>query len=327
MSSMRAAKAWGGLALSTALLATIVNAQTSTVASSGLGKGVTLPKTRMYALTSDNSLYAFQAGADEYSRVGRVDVDDGGTLIGIDFRPADGALYGVTDLGGIYTIDLESHHFGRKMKVGRSTKVGAVTTRFSGGLQALVDFNPVANALRIAGSNDQNIAVLNKNGNLNETAAQTNFAYDKGDVNFGKNPEIVGGAYSNNYVGATSTLIYFVDHDLDTLVTISTKNATGSSNIGGGLLQTIGSLFDETGAPVNMSPTSDFDIYGEANGANYLVGQTASVLFSIDLSQIDPKLPMGKTQRVVVRRGKPVPAPDSGTPLSGALFDIAVAPK
>ncbi len=51
-------------------------------------------------------------------------------------------------------------------------------------------------------------------------------------MNFGKDPEIVGGAYNNNFNGATATLFYMVDHDLDTPVTISGKNATGSSNTG-----------------------------------------------------------------------------------------------
>jgi hypothetical protein len=248
-------------------------------------------------------------------------VSDGGNLIGVDFRPADGKLYGLTDRGGLYTIDVSSSRFGQ------TTKVSNVNPRFTGGFGALVDFNPVLDALRIVGSNDQNIAVVNGTTSLGTTAVQTSFTYAQGDVNFGKNPEIVGGAYNNNFVGATSTLFYLVDHDLDTLVTISNKNATGSSNTGSGLLQTIGSFVDEQGNALNMSPTTDFDIYTDSSGNNFLVGQTTRLLFSIDLSQIDPNLPLGRTQRITVRRGQPAPLPGSNAPLTGGVFDIAVVPR
>lgn len=324
MRSTRASAAWAAVAMTTSLLGvTIVSAQTQPVAKSGIAQGVILPKSNVYALTSDNALYILKPGATQYVRGGRVDVSDGGNLIGIDFRPADGQLYGLTDRGGIYTINVSSRYFGA------STKVSTVNPRFTGGFSSLMDFNPVLNAIRIAGSNDQNIAVVNgTNGaNLNTTAVQTKFAYAQGDVNFGKDPELVGGAYNNNYNGAIATLFYMVDHDLDTLVTISNKTATGSSNTGGGQLQTIGSFVDEYGNALNMSPTTDFDIYTDSNGNNFLVGQTTRLLFSIDLSQIDPNLPLGRTQKITVRRGQPAALPGSSAPLTGGVFDIAVVPR
>lgn len=324
MRSTRTSAAWAGVALATSLLGvTIVSAQTQTTATSGPARGVTVPNSRLYALTSDNALYILKPGATSYVRGGRVDVSDGGNLIGIDFRPSDGKLYGLTDRGGLYTINVSSGSFGA------STKVSTVNPRFTGGFGALVDFNPVLDALRITGSNDQNIAVVNSaNGaNLGTTAVQTTFTYAQGDVNFGKNPEIVGGAYNNNFVGATATLFYLVDHDLDTLVTISGKNATGSSNTGAGLLQTIGSFVDEQGQSLNMSPTTDFDIYTDTNGNNFLVGQTTRLLFSIDLSQVDPNLPLGRTQRITVRRGPPAALPGANAPLTGGVFDIAIVPR
>src|SRR5262245_33844401 len=154
------------------------------------------------------------------------------------------------------------------------------------------------------GTNDQNLVVVNgtDGSNLSTTVAQTKFAYVSGDVNAGKDPEISGGAYTNNFVGATATLFYMVDHNLDTLVTIATKTATGSSNTASGGLQTIGQFFGQDGTPFNMSPTTDFDIYTDGNGVNFLVGQTTRLLFSIDLSQINPNLAVGKTQRIIVKR-------------------------
>jgi hypothetical protein len=295
----------------------------STTVGRGAAAGVTLPRAPVYALTSDNAIYVFRQGASQYARLGRVNTPDGGNLIGIDFRPADNTptkLYGLTDLGTIYNIDVSTQRFGQ------ITQVSRMNPRFAGGFGNVTDFNPVVNALRVMGSNDQNLAVVNSaNGaNLGTVAPQTKFAYAAGDVNAGKDPEITGGAYTNNVVGAANTIFYMIDHDLDTLVTIADKTATGSSNTGGGQLQTIGSFYDEQGNRLNMSPTSDLDIYTDRSGINYLVGQTTRLIFSIDLSQINPNLPLGRTQRIVVKRGQPAPLPGSNAPLTGGVFDIAV---
>ena len=286
----------------------------------GVAAGVTLPRVNVYALTSDNAIYVLRPGAGQYVRLGRVNTPDGGNLIGMDFRPADNKLYGLTDLGTLYTIDVSVARFGQVVQVSK------MSTRFTGGFENVMDFNPVANALRVTGSNDQNLAVVNgaDGSNLSTTVVQTKFAYAAGDVNAGKDPELSGGAYTNNYVGATTTLFYAVDHDLDTLVTIADKTATGSSNTGGGQLQTVGSFVDEQGNKLNMSPTTDWDIYTDRSGINYLVGQTTRLLFSIDLSQINPNLPLGKTQKIVVKRGTPAPLPGSNAPLTGGVFDIAL---
>ena len=298
------------------------NSTAVTVQGRGVASGLTLPNRPIYALTSDNAIYVLLPRLGQYVRLGRVETD-GGNLIGIDFRPADGKLYGLTDLGTLYTIDVSLARFGQKQKV------STMNPRFTGGFGNIMDFNPVANALHVTGSNDQNLAVVNggDGSNLSTTVAQTKFAYAAGDVNAGKDPELTGGAYSNNFVGATATLFYAVDADTDTLVTIADKTATGSSNTGGGQLQTIGSFYDEAGNKLNMSPTTDLDIYTDKAGNNYLVGQTTRLLFTIDLSQINPNLPLGQTQKVIVKRGPPAPLPSILSPLTGGVFDIAIPPQ
>ena len=301
-------------------MATAQTADALRASNTGVAAGVTLPRVNIYALTSDNAIYVLRPGAGQYARLGRVNVPDGGNLIGMDFRPADNKLYGLTDLGTLYTIDVSLAHFGQVAQVSK------MNPRFTGGFGNVMDFNPVANALRVTGTNDQNLAVVNgtDGSNLSTTVVQTKFAYAAGDVNAGKDPEISGGAYTNNYVGATTTLFYAVDHDLDTLVTIADKTATGSSNTGGGQLQTIGSFVDEQGNKLNMSPTTDWDVYTDRSGINYLVGQTTRLLFSIDLSQINPNLPLGKTQKIVVKRGPAAALPGANAPLTGGVFDIAM---
>jgi len=291
---------------------TVGNAQTS-IRPGGL------PNRNIFALTSDNAFYVLVPGATQYRRLGRV-ATDGGNLIGIDFRPADGRLYGLTDKGNLYTIAIST------TTAGPATLVSTMNPRFTGGLCSLMDFNPVVNALRVAGCNDQNLAVVNANGgNLNQTVAQTKYTYAAGDPNAGQDPELTGGAYSNNRNGAATTIYYVVDHDKDTLATIATL-ANGSSATATGVLKTIGRFTDSAGTRLNMSPTTDFDIYTDANGNNFLIGQTTRLLFTVNLANVNPNLAVGTTQNVVVQRGAAgIQLPNNSiSPLSGGVFDIAI---
>lgn len=276
--------------------------------------GVTLPKTNIYLLNDDNVLFVLTPGAASFTRLVRVNRVNG-NLIGIDFRPADGngnSLYGLTDTGNLYTISLVAPN------IGATALVSSLSTRFAGGFQSLMDFNPVLNALRLIGTNDQNFALVNSGGNLNVTAVQTAMAYAAGGVNAGVDPNITGGAYTNNYAGAPNTLFYGFDYDLDTLVTISSVSSTGSSNTGGGQLQTIGRLVGADGAPINFSPTADLDIHTDASGVNSVIGINGRMLFTIDLSQINPSLALGTTQNIIA---KSIPMTEPG-----GFIDLAVSP-
>src|SRR5262249_14537198 len=205
--------------------------------------------------------------------------------------------------------------------LGGVTLVSNLTPRFPSGYQSLMDFNPVLNAIRLIGSDNKNYAVVNSGGNLNATAVQTSLTYGASDVNATATPHVAAGSYTNNYVGATVTLFYGIDYNLNTFVTIlpAGNPPTGSSATGGGVLTTIGSLVTPTGASVNVSPTTDFDIYTDSNGNNNLVGVSGRTLFTIDLSQINYPPTPGKTQNVITRG---ITMPDVG----GGFIDIAVAP-
>jgi hypothetical protein len=310
----RSANAKSGLNLSNASVSSssVMNASSQDTAFAAQSSGVVLPKTSIYALNANNTIFVLQSGATSFSRLGRVTTTNG-NLIGIDFRVSDGRLYAVTDTGSLYTIGLTSS------RLGDATLVSNLTPRFAGGFQSLMDFNPVLDAIRLIGSNDQNFAVVNSGGNLNATAVQTALSYMAGDVNAGADPNICAGSYTNNYVGATTTLFYGIDYDLDTLVTIQPATPGGSSATGGGKLQTIGRLVTPNGAVINVAPTADIDIYTDGNGGNSVIGVSGRTLFTIDLSQINPNLAPGKTQNVVARG---ITMPDDG----GAFIDIAVRP-
>src|SRR5215475_4680912 len=232
-------------------------ASSSAVSAAAKTTGVIMLRTPIYALDSNNIILVLWPGATSFTRLVRV-TQANGNLIGIDFRPADGkntALYALTDTGTIYTINLTPNG------LGNVTKVSDLSPRFPSGVQSLMDFNPVANALRLIGSDRLNYAAVYSNGNLNVTAIQTALSYDPNDVNKGVAPHVSAGSYDTNFVGATATRFYAIDYDLDTLVTIQPATPGGSSATGGGVLQTLGPLVNPGGQRVNVSSTADFDIY------------------------------------------------------------------
>ena len=264
--------------------------------SAAAAQGGAMPPVFIFALTTDNTLYVLPPSINPtYLSLGRVTGIGGNDLIGIDFRPADKRLYALSDGGQLYTINFN-------VAPPTATLVSTLNTpRFPSGFQSLMDFNPVVDAIRLIGGDTLNYAVVKgANGILNTTAVQTAMTYAVGDVNAGKTPKVIGGAYTNNVVGAANTIFYAMDHDLDTLVTIADKTATGSSNTGGGKLQTIGPLVDIAGNRITVNALADIDIV-TLNGVNFLIGASRDITFQISLNQINPNLPLGTTQNVVVQ--------------------------
>jgi len=289
------------LALALAAISTFVlmgrhSVSAATASSASItAQGTTMPPVFIFALTTDNTLYVLPPNSitPTYLSLGRVAGIGGFDLIGIDFRPADKKLYALSDGGSLYTINFN-------VSPPTATLVSALTPRFPSGFQSLMDFNPVVDAIRLIGSDTLNYAVVKgANGILNTTAVQTSLTYAAGDVNAGNTPKVNGGAYTNNVAGATTTIFYAIDHDQDTLVTIADKN-NGSSNTGGGRLQTIGPLVDSAGNRITVNALADIDIV-TLNGVNFLIGVSRDITFQISLNQINPNLPLGTTQNVAVQ--------------------------
>jgi Domain of unknown function (DUF4394) len=248
----------------------------------------------IFAVTTENTLYVLPPGYNYYYSLGRISGIAGNDVIGLDFRPADRQLYALTDGGRLYTINYNA-------SPPSATLVSTLTPRFPSGFQSLMDFNPQVDALRLIGSNTLNYAVVkDANGILNTTAVQTSLTYAPGDVNAGVTPSVSAGSYTQNVNGTTKTIFYGLDADQDTLVTIADKTATGSSNTGGGRLQTIGNLVDINGNRITVNSIADIDIV-TLNGVDYLIGISRDITFDIQLNQINPNLPLGTTQNVVVR--------------------------
>ena len=226
---------------------------------------------RAFGLTRNNQLLSFDI--NNPANVHTIDVSGvNGRLRGVDFRPANGLLYGISSKDDIYTIDINT---------GVATLESQLTPRgFRGGQRSGFDFNPAADALRLEGANDQNFRINVDNGQLadgnpNRPGVQPDgrLAYASGDRNEGANPQVTAAAYTNSFPGqpaGRSTQLYAIDHRLDVLALQNPPND--------GTLNTVGPLgidFDKFGG---------FDIFSPASGDNTAYAATNGNFYGIDLS-------------------------------------------
>lgn len=238
----------------------------------------------LFGLTKGNVLVGFDPASPDQAATIRVTGVEG-NLIGIDTRPADGMLYGVTDTNKIYTID---------------TNTGAATLKstispipFNAGQLSGVDFNPIPNLLRLVGSNDQNLRLNVDNGQVSDgdtiqagIQPDGTLFYGKGDPNEGKDPNITAAAYTNSFFPsprAGRTTLFNIDSGLDMLVTQGSANfQAGDPNTpispNKGQLLTVGSL------GVDFASTVGFDIVSPGDGINIAYAVSGSTLYTIDLS-------------------------------------------
>ncbi len=184
----------------------------------------------------------------------------GEALIGIDFNAMDGQLYGVTNASRIYVIDSIS---GQATLIGAGPFGGAVSGTYFG-----LDFNPAVNRLRVHSDAGANLRLNQLTGVLAATDAALAFAV--GDANAGATANIVGTGYTNNVAGATSTVLFAIDSDLDILVRLDNPND--------GVLTTVGAL------GVNTSDFAGFDVAsdGTAYAALTATGAARSTLYAIN---------------------------------------------
>jgi len=93
--------------------------------------------------------------------------------------------------------------------------------------------------------------------------------YKEGDVNAGKTPKVVAGAYSNAWKGTKATALYDIDAATGSLVTQAPPND--------GVLNTVGSLGMAVSGPVAFNIVS----LGEDQNDGWLA--TGGALYKVDL--------------------------------------------
>lgn len=204
-----------------------------------------------------------------------------GELVGIDVRPADGLLYGLVDDGTVVTI----------AKDGKATTKSKLDTMLAKGVAATVDFNPVADRLRVMGADGTNLRVNVDDGKVTKDG---DHKYADGDMHKGEKPNIVAGAYTNSVKGAKETALFNIDATIGGLIKQAPPND--------GVLSAIGKLGIK-------ADTVAFDIWSDGNGKNEAWLMVGDTLHSIDLAT-------GKATEAAKITG-----------VSGPVKDIAILPE
>ena len=248
---------------------------------------------QVYLVNTQNELLLLRRAADYYEDLGQRPAQPprahirsrksiGGlaaneVLVGIDFRPATGVLYGVGRIanggnGQLYTIDIDS---------GLATAVNMAVPRQIplNGMAFGVDFNPVPDLLRIVSDTGQNMRVRPADSIVAGT--DTMLAYPAmGDPNAGRMPRVVAVAYTNSDRDPQTNTVL---HDLD-VNRAGDPNADGDVLAiqvppNGGVVNTVGRL------GVDAGDFASFDIgpNNEALAAIQPVGSPFSRLYFIDL--------------------------------------------
>jgi hypothetical protein len=219
--------------------------------------GVASGDPMLVALTRSGALLVFAADRPEAAT--RIPVHGvAGMLIGIDLRPSDRQLYGVSTTNEIYRIDPKS---------GEATSVSSLTVPFDGGARSGIDFNPQADRLRLVSADGQNLRV---NVEIGATAVDRPLAYAAGDANTGKRPGITASAYTHSRPGAATTKLFNIDAARDVLTIQDPPND--------GVQRTVGPL------GVDFAPVAGFEIVTDPAGQDRAFAASGSTLYAIDLA-------------------------------------------
>jgi hypothetical protein len=192
------------------------------------------------------------------------------TVSGIDVRPADGLLYGVTaTTGSAANSVLKTYRI--DPVTGVATLIGATAALAGAGDVATgVDFNPVVDRIRYVNTNDEN-------ARLNPTTG----ALAANDADLTPTSDIIATAYDRNVAGATLSTLFAINRNTSRLALIGGVDGTPSPN-GGVVTDFAGGL------GFTLSPGSDggFDVSAGGTAVAALTPASDGVtrLYTIDLA-------------------------------------------
>lgn len=218
----------------------------------------------VFVLTASNKLLSFDRATPGTIRSTATitGLQAGENLLGIDFRPADGLLYGVGSTGRLYTLNGGTG--AATVKASLSADAADTTAPFTAlaGTQFGVDFNPVADRLRIVSNTGQSLRI-----NVDTGATTTD-----GDINGGAaGTAITAAAYTNSFAGTASTTLFVID---GANATLYTQNPPNNGTLAGAV-------------PLGVAATSvaGFDIDARTN-TGYAVMTVAGArnLYSVNLA-------------------------------------------
>lgn len=211
-------------------------------------------------LIGGTSLATFSVGtASAGTPVAVTGLNAGESLVGIDFRPVNRTLVGVTTQSRLVALNSAT---------GAATLLSTLSSPLSGTAFG-VDFNPVPDRLRVISNTGQNFRINVDTGAVTTDGA---LAYASDDSGAGRPTSVAGAGYTNSVAGrlATTTTLYDIDYDRDVLVVQNPPND--------GVLRTVGPLGVDTSAVVG------FDVFSPGVAYASLVVGGSPGLYRINLS-------------------------------------------
>ena len=208
------------------------------------------------ALVGDKTLAMFDTESPTVSET--VEVTGVDSLVGIDLRPANNTLIGVTSENVVVTID---------PKTGEATELSTMDTPLeTGEMPVIVDFNPMADRLRyMTGATNHRVNV-----DTGVVTVDGSLAFEDADMHAGEAPAIVAAAYINSYGQPEGTAMYDIDSTIVALIQQTSPND--------GTLAAVGKLgLEEAASNYAFDIATDADM----NNTAWLVNGTT--LYQVDL--------------------------------------------
>jgi hypothetical protein len=303
----------GGVAgLYTVNLATGAATAVGTIGAGGTIRDIAaelpVPPGIAYAIDGSNNLLSFNRATPAIiaSTVPVTGLVGGDGLIGIDFRPATGELFGLGSGSRLYSINPTT---------GAATQVGADGAFTLSGSSFGFDFNPVVDRIRIVSNTGQNIRLNPSTGALAATDTTLNPA----------GPTIVGAGYINDFPGAAATTLYDINAESSELMIQNPPNSGTLTSVGGlgvgGISENVGfdiAGVDDAFASLDVDDAVGFYSIDLATGAALFIGPIGSGSTTIRDIALPPSMTTAddayatpkNTQRIVPAAG--VRANDTG---------------
>jgi hypothetical protein len=208
------------------------------------------------ALTGDRTLLWIDTATAAVT--GQVEVQLDGRLLGIDYRPADMTVVGVTADHKIVVID---------PMTGATTEKATMNVMLpSVDGPVVVDFNPAADRLRfMTGTTNHRV-----HPDTGEVTVDGALAYVAEDMHAGEAPNVVAAAYINSYGKPEKTAMFNIDATISGLIQQTAPND--------GTLAAIGKLGVTLDGPVGL------DVATSADGTNTAWLAANGGLHTVDLA-------------------------------------------
>ena len=208
-----------------------------------------------YAVDGSNTLLIFNPMNPAPISKALTGLQAGEVILGIDFRPLNGQLYALGSSNRLYTINTAN---------GAAAMVGMGFATTLSGMNYGFDFNPTVDRIRVVGDNGQNLRLHPDTGALVATDGALNPL----------TPFVTAGAYTNNFAGTTTTVLYDIDTRAGQSAGLFRQDPPNA-----GTLVSVGSL------GIEVESANGFDI-GGASGTAYALLRSGGLtrVHTIDLA-------------------------------------------